>query len=567
MSWFQLKKQRLGDLLITEGVLTDEQLQTALGKQKESGGKIGEILIQLGFVSEDVISRALSHQLKMPYIELDRWNFNPTLSQKIPENIARKNKVILLDDFKKQYLLAMSNPTDANAYDEVNRILGKPVLVTVVKESDLDRALDKIYENKGEIASFAKEISEEFSDPNVGVNESEAAAESIPIAKLLDSIFEQAVTAQASDVHIEPGEDFLRIRQRVDGVLQEQVMKGKGVISALVLRIKLISSLDISEKRLPQDGRFQLTIKEQKMDVRVSTMPVRFGESVVMRILDQSKGVLRLSQLGLGEAYLKRLLFLLRRPSGLILVTGPTGSGKTTTLYAGLTELNSKEKKIITIEDPVEYTLPRANQVQINTEIGLTFAGVLRTALRQDPDIVMIGEMRDEETARIGLRAAMTGHMVLSTLHTNDAISTAMRLIDMGAEGFLVASALRAILAQRLVRKNCGHCVGEYKPSEQEVEWLRMLLHKDAKEFKFVKGAGCDHCRKTGYEGRMGVYELLEMNHELGDLLREEDTKGFTQAAKVQPNYIPLAQRAFEYAIEGRTSLEEVIRLAGEAEG
>jgi MSHA biogenesis protein MshE len=344
-------------------------------------------------------------------------------------------------------------------------------------------------------------------------------------------------------------------------------MKEKRVNSALVLRLKLMAGLNISEKRLPQDGRFNVRVKGKSIDVRVSTMPVQHGESVVMRLLDQSQGTLDLEGTGMPPELLERFRKLIKRPHGMILVTGPTGSGKTTTLYGALTELNKPEVKIITAEDPVEYRLPRITQVQVNPKIGLEFASVLRSALRQDPYIILVGEMRDHETVEIGLRAAMTGHLVLSTLHTNDSISSAMRLIDMGAEPFLVASSLLGVVAQRLVRRVCDNCKEAYEPTDQELTWLRSFdLDPLDIEAGFVLGRGCYQCSNTGYKGRVGVYEMLEMNEDMLDALRRKDVSDFTRAARKSPLFRPLGQCAMDYALQGVTSLQEVSRVAATAE-
>jgi MSHA biogenesis protein MshE len=372
------------------------------------------------------------------------------------------------------------------------------------------------------------------------------------------------VQVGASDIHIEPDESVLRIRQRIDGVLHEQVMKEKRIAAALVSRLKLMSGLDISEKRLPQDGRFNIRVKDHNIDVRVATMPIQYGESVVMRLLDQSGGILDLDQVGMPADILQRFRRNIHRPHGLVLVTGPTGSGKTTTLYAALSEINSAEKKIITVEDPVEYRLPRVNQVQVHTKIGLGFASVLRTALRQDPDIILVGEMRDQETAEIGLRASITGHLVLSTLHTNDALSTAIRLIDMGIPGYMVATALQAIIAQRLVRRICDSCTTAYTPTPQEMIWLRNLLGSQADGLQFRHGTGCPHCNNTGYHRRVGVFELLELDEAMADALRQNDSVAFAHAVKANPGFRSLTLNALDYAVAGITTLEEVLRISGE---
>jgi MSHA biogenesis protein MshE len=348
----------------------------------------------------------------------------------------------------------------------------------------------------------------------------------------------------------------------VDGVLQEQVMKERRIAPALVLRLKLLSGLDISEKRLPQDGRFSLRVKGRKIDVRLSTMPIETGESVVMRLLDQTEGATDLDHVGMPKEILERFRKLIHMPHGLILVTGPTGSGKTTTLYGALQELNEVGKKIITVEDPVEYRLHRINQVQINPRIDLSFARVLRSALRQDPDILLVGEIRDTETAEIALRAAMTGHMVLSTLHTNDALSSAMRLVDMGAEGFLAATALRAVVAQRLVRRLCDNCYVDHTPSPKDMAWIKKVLGDEASNIHLKKGVGCHRCNNTGYRGRIGVFELLVINDELADALRRSDSSDFIRTARETPGYQPLVVSALRYAAQNITSLEEVLRVA-----
>ena len=419
-----------------------------------------------------------------------------------------------------------------------------------------------MYRRTSEIASIAGELEGDLQESDFDLSKLGADNNSeAPVVRLLQTLFEEAVQMQASDIHIEPDEGLVRIRQRIDGVLSEQVMKEHRIASALVMRLKIMSGLDISEKRLPQDGRFNIRVKGRNIDVRVSTMPVQFGESVVMRLLDQSGGVFQLEGTGMPADLLVRFRRLLQRPFGMVLVTGPTGSGKTTTLYAGLSELNSPEKKIITVEDPVEYRLPRVNQVQVNTKIDLTFGRVLRAALRQDPDIVLVGEMRDQETAEIGLRAALTGHLVLSTLHTNDALTSAMRLIDMGAEPFLVATALNAVLAQRLVRRVCENCMEEHQAEPRELAWLENLHGGPLTGRRFKLGTGCHQCHNSGYAGRVGVYELLEMDEPMIAALRRSDPQGFAEAAKANPHYRPLAACALDYALAGVTSVEEVLKV------
>lgn len=557
---------RIGDVLIDSGLISDEQLKKALELQKDRGGKLGDLVVQLGFITEKDFLRALSNQFHMPLIELEHFTIKREIACSLPERIARRHRVLVLDKISNQYLIGMADPTDVQAYDEVHQILKSSIKVAIVRESSILKTIDQIYRRTDDIASFAVELSEELLRDSDIPEEASQTANMAPVVKLLESIFEDAVQVGASDIHIEPDENVLRIRQRIDGVLHEELIEEKQIVNALVLRIKLMAKMNISERRLPQDGRFRLHVKDRDIDVRVSTMPIRNGESVVMRLLDQSQGLLSLDQIDLRPEVLKRLSFHIKRPNGLILVTGPTGSGKTTTLYSILNELNDIEKKIITIEDPVEYTISRINQVQVNPTIDLTFARVLRTALRQDPEIVMIGEMRDEETARIGLRAAMTGHLVLSTLHTNDAISSAVRLIDMGVEGYLVAAALKVIIAQRLIRKNCDSCSEASEPTDKEREILEVMLNGIDQKWEFKRGKGCSNCNRTGYSGRIGIHELLEINTTLADKLRQNDAAGFAESARSQPNYKPLVLAAFEHALEGNTTVEEVFRIAGELE-
>ena len=564
------KKIRIGDLLVQNEVITEEQLMTALREQKNTGRKLGRTLIDLGYVEEDNLLNFLSHQLDIPFVQLRHFQFRNELVKRLPEALARRFRSIVLAEQAGELLVGMADPMDIFAYDELVRVLKQPVKQAVVRESELLNTLDLVYRRTDEIASLAEELEGELGDDAFDLADLSAESESAeaPVVKLLQTLFEDAVQARSSDIHIEPDESVVRIRQRVDGVLQEQVMKEKRVNSALVLRLKLMAGLNISEKRLPQDGRFNVRVKGRSIDVRVSTMPVQYGESVVMRLLDQSQGTLDLSGTGMPPQLLERFRQLIHRPHGMLLVTGPTGSGKTTTLYGALTELNQPEIKIITAEDPVEYRLPRITQVQVNPKIGLEFATVLRAGLRQDPDVILVGEMRDRETVEIGLRAAMTGHLVLSTLHTNDSISSAMRLIDMGAQPFLVASSLLGVIAQRLIRRICENCKEDYLPTDQEVIWLDSF-NRDPLDIAggFVHGRGCYQCSNTGYKGRIGVYEMLELDETMLDALRRQNVADFTRAARRSELYRPLGQCALDYALEGITSLTEVARVTATSEG
>ncbi len=561
----QKRRIRLGDLLVEHGVITEAQLEAALATQKKTGKKLGRVLIEQGALTEEQLARFLSEQLGLPYIDLGHYQFEPEVVRMIPEIHARRFRAIALKQEPDGLLVGTADPTNLFAFDELSRIVQQPIKLAVVRESDLLRSIDILYRRTEEISDFAEALGEELEEGiDVEALVAEADVADAPVVRLIQSLFEDAVQVGASDIHIEPDERVLRIRQRIDGVLHEQVMDEKRIAPALVLRLKLMANLDIAEKRLPQDGRFTMTVRGHHIDVRLSTMPIATGESVVMRLLDQTAGVLELEQLGMPESLQHRFDHLIHRPHGMVLVTGPTGSGKTTTLYSALKRINTPELKIITVEDPVEYRLPRVNQVQVNPEIELTFSRVLRSALRQDPDVILIGEMRDEETAEIGLRAAMTGHLVLSTLHTNDAISTVSRLLDMKAPPYMLASALNAILAQRLLRRICEYCRQEWQPEPQELAWLRANAPESAQEARFWHGAGCAYCNNTGYRGRIGVYEMLEIDQELALVLGRGDSAAFSEQARRVHGYRPLEQVALVDALKGITTLQEVMRISAE---
>ena len=561
-----LRKIKLGNMLVTQGYITEVQLEKALAFQREQQfGKLGDILIEQGFITEVLLMKALSQQLNLSIVDLKHYPIKPEIIRRLPEKTARRYRAVLLELVEDHYVVGMADPTDLVAYDALVRILNKSFQVAIVNEEDLLRIFDIVYRKTEEISSFAEALKEDLmhaKEKHETVNV--MSAQAVPVVKLLDSIFEDAVQTGASDIHIEPDEKKLRIRQRVDGVLQEYIISGKEIVSALILRIKLMANMNISEKRLPQDGRFNIKVKGHSIDVRVAIMPVHYGEAVVLRLLDQAKGILKLEHLGMECGMMQKMRHLIHRPNGMILISGQTGSGKTTTLYAILAELNNPCKKIITIEDPVEYVLPRVNQVQVNSLIDLSFAKVLRSAVRHDPDVIMVGEMRDEETVHIGLRAAMTGHLVFSTVHANDAISSPLRLMDMGAKGFLIAGALLGVLAQRLVRKICESCMVFYTPSEQEKIWIKEFLGIREDAFSFKQGLGCSRCNQSGYCGRTGIYEYLEIDLPLADALRANDAAAFISIAKKQNAFKSLAHCAFDEAAKGITTLAEVFRISGE---
>ena len=565
----QPQRIRLGDLLISQQVITPEQLQEALQAQKDSGQKLGQALISLGFVDERTVLEILSRQLNIPFVDLHHYNIEPEQVRSIPETVARRFRVIVLGEENGKVVLGMCDPADIFAIDDVSRRLGKEISPVAVVEAELLDSLDMSYGRSEQIQSLAAELDEVLSEATVDISNliNDVPDSDAPVARLLESIFEEAIKTNASDIHIEPEEKILRIRQRIDGMLSERIMNERRIAGALVVRLKLLAGLDISEKRLPQDGRFHIKVKGRDIDLRMSTMPVQYGESVVLRILNHADAVLSLNNSGMPERMVGRFRDFLHRPNGLVLVTGPTGSGKTTTLYSGLTELNTADKKIITVEDPVEYRLPRVNQVQINEKIGLTFAKVLRATLRQDPDVLLVGEIRDRESAEIAMRAAMTGHLVLSTLHTNDACSSPLRLVDIGVDPYLVASSLKAVVAQRLLRRLCDKCAKSHQPDAGEKQLIEMISKlREIKATDYRTAVGCPHCFNTGYRGRVGAFEWLEVNDEMADHLRENNSRGFLKAVHQSRTFRPLSVSAMEYAEKGITSLSEVMRVSAQLE-
>ncbi|KAB8056665.1 MSHA biogenesis protein MshE [Janthinobacterium sp. FT14W] len=562
------EKVRLGEILVQQKLLTEQQLGQALTEQKRSGRKLGRVFVEHGFVTEEQISGALARQLDIPYINLKFFNINPELVRLLPETQARRFRALVLEDRREGLLVGMSDPTDLFAYDEISRLVKRHIELAVVNETEVLAAIDRIYRRTEDISTLTRELEQDLGDVSVdfGALAANPGLEEAPIVKLLQSVFEDATQVRASDIHIEPQEGRLQIRFRIDGVLHLQTEADSKIASSLALRLKLMSDLDISEKRLPQDGRFAIRVKNQRIDVRISTMPTQYGESVVMRLLNQGGTTLRLDAIGMPSRLVEQFRAIVSRPNGLVLVTGPTGSGKTTTLYCALSELNSVEKKLITVEDPVEYRLPGINQVQVNDKIELNFARVLRSALRQDPDIVLVGEMRDQETAQIGLRAAMTGHLVLSTLHTNDAISTPLRLMDMGVPRYMVGSSLQAVLAQRLVRVICESCSTPYAPTPNEYEWLRLELGELVERNQYFHGKGCSHCNGMGYRGRTGVYELLEITRAVADAANHADPSHFMKVATEQMAGETLRRHAVQLVVQGRTTVMEAMRISNQSE-
>jgi MSHA biogenesis protein MshE len=562
-------------MFLQQKLLTPEELNQALEDQKNSGRKLGRVrrlgrvLVDRGFVTEEEVAEMLAKQLAVPYVNLKHYNLKAEVTQKLPEITARRYRAILLEDNAKTMKVGMSDPTDLNGYDEIARALQREIEIVVVTDSQLVAAIDRVYRRTGEITGLARELGAAMGETPAAFSAQAAVTpglEDAPVVKLLQSLFEDATQVRASDIHIEPQEKKLQIRFRIDGVMHLQTVADPKIAPALVLRLKLMSGLDISEKRLPQDGRFNISVRTSMVDVRISTMPTQFGESVVMRLLNQGGGMLTLDRLGMPADILSGVRNVLQRPSGMMLVTGPTGSGKTTTLYAALAELNTAERKIITVEDPVEYRLAGINQVQVHEKIELTFGRVLRSALRQDPDVILVGEMRDQETVETGLRAALTGHLVLSTLHTNDAVSTPIRLLDMGAPRYMVALSLQLVLAQRLVRMICESCATPYELTPAEQVWLAHELKAETNGQRYLKGRGCSHCNNTGYLGRTGVYEMLEMTKTVVKAANQPNPEQFLDIAGREIGRNTLRAHAAALVIEGKTTVEEAMRVSSQFE-
>ena len=562
------EKVRLGDLLVQQKVISQDQLQLALEQQKRTGRKLGRVLVDNAFVTEENISEALARQLGVPYINLKFYHINLDLVRLLPENQARRFRAIVLEERNGLLLVGMADPTDLTAFDEITRIVKRDIDIAVVTEGQLLESVDRGYRRTEEISGLARELSADLGDTVVdfGALTESVGIEDAPVVKLLQTVFDDATQIRASDIHIEPQEGRVMIRFRIDGVMHLQTEADIKIAPALVLRLKLMSGLDISEKRLPQDGRFHVRVRDQEVDLRIATCPTQNGESVVMRLLRQDGGMVGLDKLGMPPEMLTRFREIIKRSSGMILVTGPTGSGKTTTLYSALSEINTLDQKIITVEDPVEYRMQGINQIQVNEKIDLTFSRVLRSALRQDPDVILVGEMRDAETAQIGLRAAMTGHLVFSTLHTRDASGTLFRLVDMGTPRFMVASSVQAVIAQRLLRRVCESCSEAYVPSAQEGEWLKVEGVTQEQWGGLKRGRGCSHCNGTGYHGRKGVYELLEMNREMVEAAAHEDVNHFMKVARQHMRGKTIMDHAISEMKLGHTTVLEVMRISNQVE-
>jgi MSHA biogenesis protein MshE len=562
-----VNEAKLGAVLVLQDVISQEQLQQAQDLQEQTGEKLVDLLVESGVVYDDLLANIVSRKLHIPFIELEHYPFRDDLVALLPEAVARRLPALVLDDKNQTLLVAVAEPLDLSVVDELNSLVEGSITIAEVPEDALMSALDRLYletdkagghsEHSEHAEALAEDLGGEVDFDDLT---STLGLEGTPVARLLLSLFESAVRKGASDVHIEPQEDGMQIRVRIDGVLQTQMLADKPSGGALTQRLKLMAGLDISEKRLPQDGSFRVRLNEYIIDVRLSTLPTIYGQSVVMRLLNQDSGIRGLDDLGMPDAMLKRFRYVLARNLGLVLVTGPTGSGKSTTLHAALLEINDVGLKIISVEDPVEYRVPGITQLEVNEKIGLTFSRALRSILRQDPDTLLVGEIRDDETAEICLRSAMTGHLVLSTLHTRDAMSTPFRLLDMAVEPFMVATSLQAVIAQRLVRMNCAKCVEPHVASAQEEAWLSVML-KPGESLSPQHGRGCLSCNGSGYRGRQGVYEWLEMDGALIQAASESDPTQFMHAARQRMVGHTLADHALELVRQGRTTLAEALRV------
>ncbi len=562
MDGMNRKRLRLGDVLINGGVITQEQLEKALGLQKGTGRKLGEVLVDEGITTEEAIAKALSSQLGIDMIEVQNVRISEEILKLIPINVLKKNKVLPFEyakDNPNVLRVAMADPMDMNAMDDISIIANLQVEAVAATSRSIMLALDKYY-GQGDVNSaleaYTKEKEAEFEEQEDLYSED---INSSPIVLLVKEMIDQAVRQRASDIHIEPMERQVRIRYRIDGSLYEKATYSPKLLPAISARIKIIGGMDISEKRKPQDGRITQVVDRQEFDIRVSILPTVYGEKIVMRLTSKNALTKEKSQLGLKPVELKQFDHILQNPHGILLVTGPTGSGKSTTLYTALSELNKEDVNIITVEDPVEANIDGINQVHVNPKANLTFASALRSILRQDPDIIMIGEIRDTETAAIAVQASITGHLVVSTLHTNSAAGTVTRLEDMGIEPYLIADSVIGIIAQRLVRRLCPNCKKEKLATADEKELLNVSANE---EVKIYEPCGCEKCDHTGFKGRIGVYEILEMSPKLKTIISKQGGAEEIKEQALKEGMRTLRMSATEYVLDGTTSVNEMMKVS-----
>jgi type IV pilus assembly protein PilB len=559
MTTVKRKSKQLGQILIELGFITPEQLETALEEHRKTPKSLGRVLIDLGMIKEADLVRALAEQVGLEFVDLNEFPIDATSTVLLPEALSRRYRAIPIGERDGRLLVAMSDPANVYALDDIRTITGRDVQPVVATANDVEEAIQKFSGMDSQVEAMATIAAESVDETTADLEE---ALEDAPIVKLVNAIMTQAVGDRASDVHLEPAEHNVRIRFRVDGVLHEPMPPApKSIQGGLISRLKVMADLNIAERRVPQDGRISMKVGGRALDLRVATLPTVHGEKVVIRVLDKSNALLRLEDLGFLENAYDRFSDSFRKPYGAILVTGPTGSGKSTTMYSTLNILNEESKNIITVEDPVEYRLAGVNQMQVNPKAGLTFASALRSILRADPDIVLFGEIRDKETATIAIEAALTGHLVLSSLHTNDAPSAISRLVEMDVETFLVASAIDAVVAQRLARKLCERCRAAYQPEQAELEaagfpeWLWPEIPQ------LFKAQGCPACSNTGYRGRIGLYEVMQMSEEIERLTVERASADAIRNVAVQQGMMTLRDDGLEKARMGITTLDEVARV------
>jgi type IV pilus assembly protein PilB len=550
----------LGTLLLEEGIVTEEVLKTGLDIHHETGRPLGRVLVEENLVDERDLVRVLAKNIGIEFVDLDEGAVDPAAAALIPEALARRYAALPIGFEGEKLVIAMADPANVLAIDDIRAISGREVVLKVATRSDVEAAVSRIASLDNSVADMA-ELAAEDSVEAHDLSAVEAAAEEAPVVKLVNMLITRAAADRASDIHIEPTERDLRVRFRIDGVLHEIMRTPRSISNALVSRLKIMADIDIAERRRPQDGRINLRVGGKQLDLRVSSLPTIYGEKVVMRLLDTSNALLELKDLGFRGDNERRYKESFSKPYGTILVVGPTGSGKSTTLYATLNVLNRPEVNIVTIEDPVEYRLPGISQVQVNKKAGLTFASALRSFLRQDPDIMLVGEIRDQETANIAIESALTGHLVLSTLHTNNAPSSVSRLIEMGVEPFLVGSALDAVLAQRLARRLCNQCKEAYTSTAEALRAAGFPMEGLDELPTLYRAKGCNHCSKTGYRGRLAVHELMTVGEEIERLTVERaSTEQLTKAA-IANGMRTLRQDGMDKAAMGLTSIEEIMRV------
>lgn len=544
-------RKRLGDILLENKIITNDQLDEALLEQKQTKKKLGDILISSGFIREQQLIEVLEFQLGIPHVSLYKYNIDQAITRIIDERFAIEHQVLPIKKEKNKLTVAMADPLDYYAIDDLRMITGLQIEPVIASRDEISTLINRIYSIQGSVNEVM-----EYLPKDDELNE-QLSSEDAPVSRMVNQIIKNAVQMNASDIHFDPQENELLVRFRVDGYLQTEQKLSKSMQAIIITRIKIMSKLNIAEKRLPQDGRLKMEVDFRAIDIRVSTLPTLNGEKIVLRILDLNQTIKKIEQLGFLSSNAEQFRKMFHKAYGLVLVTGPTGSGKTSTLYSALNELNKDDVNIITIEDPVEYQLKGINQLQVNEKIGLSFSNGLRAILRQDPNIIMIGEIRDSETVDMAIRYALTGHLVLSTLHTNDAVSSVTRLIDMGVEPFLIVSSLTGIVAQRLVRRVCTDCIEEYEPSVEE----RILLDRYNITSTMKRGKGCSKCNRTGYRGRVSIQELVVLDDELKQMIFNKQPDSDYRNYLKQKGFISMFEDGIEKARQGVTTISEVVRV------